>query len=80
MTAVVGDLRLLESTTSVFTGSLWKVLTQWWETFLEHLHPRAMEDVKGLGTSCWMVREGFSLHTPKSVKMKGGVIFASDVF
>lgn len=52
-----------------------------WETFLKHLHPRAVEDAKNLGTGLQQLaiprlrpKEGFSLETILSVEMRGGFI------
>ena len=54
-----------------------------WETFMEHLHPRAVEDAKNLGTGLQQLaipslrpKEGFSLETILSVEMRGWFISA----
>ena len=49
MIAAVGSLRLLETQDQSGKFSLSGGIPVLWETFLEHLHPRAVEDVKNLG-------------------------------
>ena len=50
MIAAVGGLRLLETQDQSGKFSLNGGIPSLWETFLEHLQPRAVEDVKNLGT------------------------------
>lgn len=83
MIAAVGSLRLLETQDQSGKFSLSGGIPVLWETFLEHLHPRAVEDVKNLGTGLQQLaiprlrpKEGFSLETVLSVEMRGGFISA----
>lgn len=84
MIAAVGGLRLLETQDQSGKFSLSRGIPSLWETFLEHPHPRAVEDVKNLGTGLQQLaiprlrpKEGFSLQTILSVEMRGGFISAA---
>lgn len=83
MIAAIGGLRLIE--TQDQSGKLLNGgIPSLQETFLEHLHPRAVEDVKNLGTGLQQLavprlrpKEDFSLQTVLSVEMRGGFISAA---
>ena len=84
MIAAVGGLRLPETQDQSGKFLLNGGIPSLWETFLEHLHPRAVEDVKNLGTGLQQLavprlrpKEGFSLQTILSVEMRGGFISAA---
>lgn len=84
MIAAVGGLRLPETQDQSGKFLLNGGIPSLWETFLEHLHPRAVEDVKNLGTGLQQLavprlrpKEGFSLQIILSVEMRGGFISAA---